>query len=165
MQLGFRVPLLVISPYAKRGYVDDAFGEFSSPLRFIADNWGLPHLTPRIADSHDFSHVFDFDRPPRRPDPQPATRGDRDASTSSRTTSRSGPSWMDPEDSEDPLPVTASAYRDHGEPAAAAQVPVVARYDPSAGDDRVVVVAVAVEDLLTVGHAGRAVVHDAVAGP
>ena len=46
--LGFRVPTLVVSPYAKRGYVDDAEGEFSTPLRFIADNWGLP--VPHRAD-------------------------------------------------------------------------------------------------------------------
>ncbi len=71
MELGFRVPLLVLSPYAKRGYVDDAFGEFSSPLRFIADNWGLPHLTKRIRSSHNFEHVFDFKRPPRSPRPLP----------------------------------------------------------------------------------------------
>ena len=68
-ELGFRVPLLVISPYAKRGYVDDAFGEFSSPLRFVSDNWGLPYLTERIRTSHAFEHVFDFDKKPRRPDP------------------------------------------------------------------------------------------------
>jgi phospholipase C len=74
MELGFRVPLLVISPYAKRGYVDDAFGEFSSPLRFIADNWGLPYLTPRIRRSHNFEHVFDFGRRPRPPQPRPKVR-------------------------------------------------------------------------------------------
>jgi phospholipase C len=97
MQVGFRVPLLVISPYAKRGYVDDAFGEFSSPLRFIADNWGLPHLPGRIADSHDFSHVFDFDRPPRDPDPQPATRA-TGAFYEFPNDFAEWPSWMDPED-------------------------------------------------------------------
>jgi hypothetical protein len=63
--------MLVISPYAKRGYIDDAFAEFSAPLRFIADNWGLPYLTDRIRGSHDFSHVFDFDRGPRPPEPLP----------------------------------------------------------------------------------------------
>lgn len=62
---GFRVPMLVASPYAKKGYVDDAEGEFSSPLRFIEDNWGLPYLTPRIERTHGFEHVFDFDRDPR----------------------------------------------------------------------------------------------------
>jgi phospholipase C len=68
-RLGFRVPMLVISPYAKKGYVDDAFAEFSAPLRFISDNWDLPYLTPRIRRSHNYEHVFDFDRPPRRPEP------------------------------------------------------------------------------------------------
>lgn len=67
---GFRVPMLVISPYAKKGYVDDAVGEFSTPLKFIEDNWGLPYLTPRIERTHNFEHVFDFDRNPRR-DAQP----------------------------------------------------------------------------------------------
>ena len=65
--LGFRVPLLTISPYARRGLIDDEMGEFSSPLRFISDNWGLDPLTPRIANTHNFEHVFDFSAPPRPP--------------------------------------------------------------------------------------------------
>ncbi len=67
--LGFRVPLLTISPYARRGLIDDKLGEFSTPLRFISDNWGLNYLTPRIANTHNFEHVFDFTKPPRPPQP------------------------------------------------------------------------------------------------
>ena len=63
--LGFRVPALVISPYAKKGYIDHAEGEFSTPLRFVADNWGLPYLTKRIERTHSFEHVFRFDENPR----------------------------------------------------------------------------------------------------
>ncbi|HZP90542.1 MAG TPA: alkaline phosphatase family protein, partial [Actinomycetota bacterium] len=64
--LGFRVPLLTISPYvASRGLIDDQVGEFSTPLRFVADNWGLDYLTPRIANTHNFEHVFDFSQKPR----------------------------------------------------------------------------------------------------
>lgn len=74
VDLGFRVPMLVISPYANRGYVDDARAEFSAPLRFIAENWGLPQRTRRIRESHDFEHVFDFAKPPRRSDPRPHVR-------------------------------------------------------------------------------------------
>jgi phospholipase C len=66
--LGFRVPLLTISPYARKGLVDDLVGEFSTPLRFIADNWGLPYLTDRIRNAHNFEHVFDFGRHPRKPE-------------------------------------------------------------------------------------------------
>jgi phospholipase C len=69
--LGFRVPALVISPYSKRGYIDRALGEFSTPLKFVSDNWDLPYLTPRIAKTHNFEHVFAFDRNPRPPDPAP----------------------------------------------------------------------------------------------
>ena len=65
--LGYRVPMLTISPYARRGVIDDEQGEFSTPLRFIADNWGLDYLTPRIANTHNFEHVFDFSKPPRKP--------------------------------------------------------------------------------------------------
>jgi phospholipase C len=68
--LGFRVPMLVISPYAKKGYVDDAEGEFSTPLKFIEDNWGLPYLTHRIERTHNFEHVFNFSKNPRT-DAQP----------------------------------------------------------------------------------------------
>lgn len=67
--LGFRVPLLTISPYARRGLIDDEVGEFSTPLRFISDNWGLDPLTPRIANTHNMEHLFDFSKPPRPPSP------------------------------------------------------------------------------------------------
>jgi len=65
--LGFRVPLIVVSPYAKRGYIDHARAEFSSVLTFIETNWDLPSLTERDADSVDMAQVFDFDQRPRRP--------------------------------------------------------------------------------------------------
>ncbi|MEX0992239.1 MAG: alkaline phosphatase family protein [Actinomycetota bacterium] len=76
--LGFRVPMLVISPFARRGYVDDAIGEFSTPLKFIADNWGLPYLTSRVRKTHDFSHVFDFKQKPRPPEPLETVRASGD---------------------------------------------------------------------------------------
>jgi phospholipase C len=66
-QLGFRVPLLTVSPYAKKGYIDRAVGDFSSPLKFIADNWGLPYLTPLIAQTSNLEQNFDFHQKPRKP--------------------------------------------------------------------------------------------------
>jgi phospholipase C len=69
---GFRVPLLVISPYAKTGYIDHRQGEFSSVLRFIEDNWGLSTLTHRDRNARDLSEAFDFSRAPRPPDPLPS---------------------------------------------------------------------------------------------
>jgi hypothetical protein len=47
--------------------IDDEVGEFSTPLRFISDNWGLEPLTDRIRNTHNFEHVFDFARNPRAP--------------------------------------------------------------------------------------------------
>jgi phospholipase C len=67
--LGIRVPLLTISPYTRRGLIDDEQGEFSSPLRFVSDNWGLELLTDRIRNTHNFEHVFDFSSGPRQPEP------------------------------------------------------------------------------------------------
>jgi phospholipase C len=69
--LGIRVPLLLISPYAKRGRVDHEHGEFSSVLRFIEDNWGLPQLTTRDREASDLSYDFDFGAEPGPPDPLP----------------------------------------------------------------------------------------------
>ncbi len=66
---GFRVPLLVISPYARRGHVDHRLGEFSSVLRFIEDNWGLSQLTHRDRRADNLSYDFDFKQDPRAPDP------------------------------------------------------------------------------------------------
>ena len=69
--LGIRVPLLVICPYAKQGYVDHTTGEFSSVLKFIEMNWGLPSLTRRDRSASDLSEAFDFSQAPRPPDPVP----------------------------------------------------------------------------------------------
>ncbi len=49
---GIRVPMLVLSPYAKEGMVSHELGEFSSVLRFIEDNWGLTKLTKRDRRGH-----------------------------------------------------------------------------------------------------------------
>ena len=61
------MPLLTISPYAKRGYIDSRLGEFSSVLRFIEGNWGLNQLTHRDWDAFNLSYVFDFEQEPREP--------------------------------------------------------------------------------------------------
>jgi phospholipase C len=68
---GFRVPLIVISPYSKTGYVDHTVGEFSSVLRFMEDNWGLRQLTERDRMGNDLRGAFAFGKQPRAPDPLP----------------------------------------------------------------------------------------------
>ena len=65
--LGFRVPLLVISPYAKPNYVSHVQYETASVLRFAEDLYGLGQLAAadRRANSP-AADCFDFDQPPRR---------------------------------------------------------------------------------------------------
>ena len=41
---GPRLPLLVISPWAKRNFVAHTISDQSSILKFIKDNWGLPRI-------------------------------------------------------------------------------------------------------------------------
>ncbi|MGH3471841.1 MAG: alkaline phosphatase family protein [Nocardioidaceae bacterium] len=48
---GPRVPLLVISPYTKPGYVDHAYNDHVSILKFIEANWRLSPLTNRSLDN------------------------------------------------------------------------------------------------------------------
>ncbi len=69
--LGIRVPTMVISPYAKHGYVDSTTYEFSSVLRFIEDNWGLTQLTRRDRVANPLSGAMDFSQAPQAPLPQP----------------------------------------------------------------------------------------------
>jgi phospholipase C len=75
LDLGIRVPMVVISPYARRGFIDREVGEFTAPLRFIADNWGLPYLTERYDKVTNMRQNFDFAQQPRRPDPRPKLTG------------------------------------------------------------------------------------------
>jgi len=72
MGFGFRVPLIVISPYVIDGKVSHEEGEFSSVLRFMEDNWNLrPFLTHRDRQATPMMSAFDFSLPPRAPDPLP----------------------------------------------------------------------------------------------
>ena len=48
--LGIRVPMLVISPFAKKGVVVHGVMDHTSILKFIQFNWGLPPLNPRNSD-------------------------------------------------------------------------------------------------------------------
>jgi phospholipase C len=65
--LGFRVPCLVISPYAKQGYVDHTQADFTSILKFIETDYSLPPLTSRDAAASSMQEAFDFSQAPRTP--------------------------------------------------------------------------------------------------
>jgi phospholipase C len=65
--LGFRVPALLVSPYARRGHVDSTRLDTASILRFIEDNWDLEPLAARDAHANSFAGAFDFRRAAREP--------------------------------------------------------------------------------------------------
>ncbi len=74
---GFRVPLLVVSPYARRGYVGHDVMDHTSVLRFIEWRWNLDPLTVRDAGAANLARLLDFTNPTRNA-PQytvPAVRG------------------------------------------------------------------------------------------
>jgi phospholipase C len=55
---GVRVPMIIISPYAKRSFVDHTQYETVSILRFIEKRWSLTPLATRDAAAHDLSNAF-----------------------------------------------------------------------------------------------------------
>src|SRR5712664_1105744 len=81
---GPRLPLLVVSPWAKQNFIDDNITDQSSILRFIEDNWDLGRIgsgsTDAIAGT--LNNMFDFGDGPRAHtlilDAQTGTVVDRD---------------------------------------------------------------------------------------
>jgi len=86
---GLRVPGLLVSPYARKGYIDDQTLTFDAYLKLIEDRFlggqridpatdGRPDSRSSVREEEpilgDLANEFDFDRPPRRPmilDPTP----------------------------------------------------------------------------------------------
>jgi phospholipase C len=60
MGLGPRVPMLIISPWTKPGYIDSTVYEFSSVVKFIESLYGLDCLTARDCRAHNMMNAFDF---------------------------------------------------------------------------------------------------------
>ncbi|MDQ1361795.1 MAG: phospholipase [Acidimicrobiaceae bacterium] len=76
---GFRVPTVVVSPWAKPNFVSHAVYDHTSILRTIEAKWNLPALSNRDANANTMLQCFDFDaaaflRPPALP-PAPLPTG------------------------------------------------------------------------------------------
>ncbi len=61
---GFRVPLIVVSPYAKAGYISHVNHDFGSILNLVEKTFGLPSLGYADAYADDLSDCFDFTQTP-----------------------------------------------------------------------------------------------------
>jgi phospholipase C len=65
--LGPRVPWIIISPYAKAGYVSHTTYEFSSFLKLVEERFSLAPLASRDASANDMLDSFDFTQSPLPP--------------------------------------------------------------------------------------------------
>ncbi len=75
---GFRVPLLLVSPYARRGHVGHEVMDHTSVLRMIEWRFGLAPLTVRDAGAANLARLLDFRNPRTAPAPRyavPAASG------------------------------------------------------------------------------------------
>ena len=61
-RLGFRVPCVIVSPFARRNYVATTMFDHTSVLRFIEWRWNLRPLTERDATANNIAEVLDFSR-------------------------------------------------------------------------------------------------------
>ncbi|MES2220289.1 MAG: alkaline phosphatase family protein, partial [Acidobacteriota bacterium] len=68
---GYRIPLTVISPYAKKNYVSHTVMDFTAILKLIETRFHVPALTARDAAQPDMTEFFDFNNPPWMSPPVP----------------------------------------------------------------------------------------------
>jgi len=60
---GTRIPAIIISPFARQGFVDHTVYDTTSLLRFIEWRWNLPPLAARDAAANNLLNAFDFTQP------------------------------------------------------------------------------------------------------
>jgi phospholipase C len=68
---GFRVPLLVISPFTRKNYVSHTAADYTAILKLIETRFGLSSLTKRDAAQMDMTEFFDFQNVPWATPPAP----------------------------------------------------------------------------------------------
>ena len=61
---GFRVPMILISPYARAGYTDAKVASFASILAFSEYVLGLPPLNATDASAYNYLQSFNFAQSP-----------------------------------------------------------------------------------------------------
>ena len=68
---GYRVPLIVVSPFAKKNYVSHSVADFTAILKLIETRFSVAALTRRDAAQIDMTEFFDFNNPPWTTPPSP----------------------------------------------------------------------------------------------
>jgi phospholipase C len=62
--LGFRVPMIVVSPYAKQGYISSTQYEFGSVVKFVEEAFGLGSLGTDDQRANSIDDMFNFNGKP-----------------------------------------------------------------------------------------------------
>ena len=73
--LGIRIPMLIVSAYAKKGYVSHTHYEHGSILKFVEQTFGLPALAASDKRATAPDDSFDFNKPPRAFETVPSPYG------------------------------------------------------------------------------------------
>jgi phospholipase C len=68
---GFRLPLLVVSPFTKKNFVSHTVADYTAILKFIETRFGVSPLTKRDAAQMDMTEFFDFQNVPWATPPSP----------------------------------------------------------------------------------------------
>ncbi len=64
VRTGFRVPLLIVSPFAKKGFVSHTPMDYTAILKFVEERFNLPALNARDAAQPPMDEFFDFANSP-----------------------------------------------------------------------------------------------------
>ncbi len=68
---GYRIPLLVVSPFTKKHFVSHTVADYTAILKLIETRFQIPSLTQRDAAQMDMTEFFDFANPPWMTPPNP----------------------------------------------------------------------------------------------
>jgi phospholipase C len=68
---GYRVPLIVVSPFTKKNYVSHTAADYTAWLKLVETRFNLPNLTKRDAAQMDMTEFFDFANAPWKVPPTP----------------------------------------------------------------------------------------------
>src|SRR4051812_23944201 len=78
---GFRVPCVVVSPFAKRDYVSHIVHDHTSILKLLETKWNLPAMTFRDANADNLLDMVDLAAPPAFLEPPPLPKPGRDTTS------------------------------------------------------------------------------------
>jgi len=107
---GFRVPAVIVSPYARRNYVSPVVRDHTAILKFIERKWNIGALTLRDANADDLFDCLDFDSPPAFLAP-PALPTPALAASNPPACTPGDPGTIPPPDAVSPAPAASTERR------------------------------------------------------